>query len=216
MNFSEPFVLDPRDSQQLFEENGYVVIRRFIPPIMCDYVSENIKVLEANSYFGYNDGQVEKAFSGAAPIVTEMLLDVMTPVLAKAINCELYPTYSYLRIYVKGAQLEKHQDRVSCEVSATVPLSYDSHYAWPIYIESRNQDKAIELEPGDALIYKGIEVPHWREPFEGERQVQVFLHYVKKHGEYSEYKFDKRAALGHQTVSEHSQRWVQLASTASP
>jgi hypothetical protein len=101
-------------------------------------------------------------------------------------------------------------------VSATVPLSYDSHYAWPIYIESRNGDKAIELEPGDALIYKGIEVPHWREPFEGERQVQVFLHYVKKNGDYSEYKFDKRAALGHQTVSEDSERWVQLASTVSP
>jgi hypothetical protein len=216
MNLAQAIVLDPRDCQQLFEENGYVVIRQFIPRIMCDYVSENIKVLEANSYFCYNDGQVERAFSGAAPIVTEMLLDVMTPVLAKAINCELYPTYSYLRIYVRGAHLERHQDRPSCEVSATVPLSYDSHYAWPIYIETRNGGKAIELEPGDALIYKGIEVPHWREPFEGERQVQVFLHYVKKNGEYSEYKFDKRTALGHQTVSEDSERWVQLASTLSP
>ena len=208
--------LDPRDCQQLFEENGYVVIRQFIPRVMCDYISENIKVLEANSYFGYNDGQVEKALSGAAPIVTEMLLDVMTPVLAQAINCELYPTYSYLRIYLKGADLERHQDRPSCEVSATVPLSYDSHYAWPIFIETRNQVKAIELEPGDALIYKGTEVPHWREAFEGERQVQVFLHYVKQNGEYSEYKFDKRPALGHQVVSEDSERWVQLASAVTP
>src|SRR5215467_9965319 len=96
MNHSQAFVLDPRDCQQLFEENGYVVIRRFIPRVMCDYISENIKVLAANSYFGYNDGQVEKAFSAAAPVVTEMLLDVMTSVLSKAINCDLFPTYSYL------------------------------------------------------------------------------------------------------------------------
>lgn len=187
---------------QLFEENGYVIFKQFIPRLMCDYISENIKVLEANSYFEYGDAQVEKAFSAAAPAVTETLLDVMTPVLSKAINCDLYPTYSYLRIYQKGADLEKHQDRPSCEVSATLPLSYDSTAIWPIYIETGNKITAVELEPGDALIYKGIEVPHWREPFEGERQVQVFLHYVKKNGDYSEYKFDKRPALGHQTVGQ--------------
>jgi hypothetical protein len=202
MNLSEAVLPNQPDCEQLFEENGYVILRQFIPRIMCDYISENVKVLEAGSYFGYGDAQVERAFSAAAPAVTETLLDVMTPTLSRAINCELYPTYSYLRIYLKGADLEKHQDRPSCEVSATVPLSYDSPNVWPLYIETDNKVIAVELQPGDALIYKGIEVPHWRESFEGERQVQVFLHYVKKNGEYSEYKFDKRPGLGHQTVGQ--------------
>jgi hypothetical protein len=168
---------------------------------MCDYISENIKVLEASLYFNYGDTQVEKAFSAASPDITETLLDVVTPILSKTINCELYPTYSYLRIYVKGALLDKHTDRPSCEVSATLPISYDSPAIWPLYIEAGENVTRVELEPGDALIYKGIEIPHWREAFEGERQVQVFLHYVKKDGDYREYKFDKRPHLGHQTVS---------------
>jgi hypothetical protein len=190
----------PRLTQggRLFEKNGYVVVKQLIPRVMCDYISENIKFLEAHSYFPYGDIQVEKAFSAASPFVTETLLDVMTPLLSKAVNCDLYPTYSYLRIYVKGASLEKHQDRPSCEVSATMPLSYDSPYVWPLYLERDRQTIAVELDPGDALIYKGIDLPHWRETFEGERQVQVFLHYVRKNGDYSEYKFDKRPALGHQ------------------
>lgn len=204
MNLSEAIVLNEPNCEQLFEENGYVILREFIPRIMCDYISENIKVLEASSYFGYGDTQVEKAFSAAAPAITETLLDVMTPILSKTINCELYPTYSYLRIYVKGADLEKHQDRPSCEVSATVPLSYNSHYLWPLYIETGNKVTAVELEAGDALIYKGIELPHWREAFEGERQVQVFLHYVKKNGNYSEFKFDKRPSLSHHNVGQDS------------
>lgn len=204
MNLSESIVLNEPNCEQLFEENGYVILREFIPRVMCDYISENIKVLEASSYFGYGDTQVEKAFSAAAPAITETLLDVMTPILSKTINCELYPTYSYLRIYVKGADLEKHQDRPSCEVSATVPLSYNSHYIWPLYIETGNKVKAVELEAGDALIYKGIELPHWREAFEGERQVQVFLHYVKKNGNYSEFKFDKRPSLSHHNVGQDS------------
>jgi hypothetical protein len=204
MNLSQAIVRNEPNCEQLFEENGYVILREFIPRIMCDYISENIKVLEASSYFVYGDTQVEKAFSAAAPAITETLLDVMTPILSKMINCELYPTYSYLRIYVKGADLEKHQDRPSCEVSATVPLSYDSANIWPLYIETGNTVTAVELEAGDALIYKGIEVPHWREAFEGERQVQVFLHYVKKNGNYSEFKFDKRPCLSHQEIEQGS------------
>lgn len=202
MSVAEAVVPDSIGYGQLFAENGYVVLKQFIPRIMCDYISENIKVLEASSYFGYGDTQVEKAFSAAAPAITETLLDVMTPILSKTINCELYPTYSYLRIYLKGAELAKHQDRPSCEVSATLPLSYDSPGIWPLYIEAGNKTTRVELEPGDALIYKGIEIPHWREAFEGERQVQVFLHYVKKNGDYSEFKFDKRPHLGHQIVEQ--------------
>jgi hypothetical protein len=202
MNVAETVVPAPIGYEQRFEENGYLILKQFVPRIMCDYISENIKLLEGTSSFGYGDDQVEKAFSAAGPVVTETLLDVMTPVLSRTINCELYPTYSYLRIYLKGAFLEKHQDRPSCEISATLPLSSSSENIWPIYIERGGKIISVELEPGDALIYKGIEVPHWREAFEGERQVQVFLHYVKQNGDYREFKFDKRPCLGHQTVEQ--------------
>lgn len=201
MNLTKGIVANSTDNEQQFEENGYVIVKEFIPRIMCEYISENIKVLEASSSFDYGDSQVEKAFSSASHAITETLLDVMTPVLSKTINCELYPTYSYLRIYVKGAELEKHVDRPSCEVSATLPLSYDCAGIWPLFIETGDQATRVELEPGDALIYKGIEIPHWRESFEGERQVQVFLHYVKQHGDYKEFKFDKRPHLSHRAAS---------------
>jgi len=185
----------------LFEKNGYVIVKQMIPRVMCEYITENIKFLEAHAAFPYGDVQVEKAFSAASPFVTETLLEVMTPIIARAVNCDLYPTYSYLRIYVKGAVLERHQDRPSCEVSATLPLSYDASYVWPIYVEKDGQPIEIGLKPGDALIYKGTELPHWREMFAGERQVQVFLHYVRQNGSYREFKFDKRPALGHQIVA---------------
>jgi len=201
MNVSEGVMPTSVSYAELFERNGYVIIKQFIPRIMCEYISKNIKVLEDGSRFDYGDTQVEKAFSAASPLITETLLDVVTPLLSKTINCELYPTYSYLRIYVKGAVLERHVDRPSCEVSATIPLSYDCPGIWPLCIERSDGVVRVELEPGDALIYKGIEIPHWREPFEGEHQVQVFLHYVKQHGNYREFKFDKRPHLSHQGVS---------------
>src|SRR4051794_20883205 len=180
---------------ELFEQQGYVVIKHFIPRVMCDYIAKNVSVLEANSRLTFGDTQVEKAFSGGSPAVSETLLDLMTPVLSQTLACELYPTYSYLRIYIKGAELAKHTDRSSCEISATLPIEYESASVWPLCIEIEGEAKEIELEPGDALIYKGIQIPHWREPFDGERQVQIFLHYVRKDGPYSEFKFDQRPEL---------------------
>ena len=190
-----PSIASNSDIGELFEQKGYAVIKQFIPRLMCKYIAKNIRVLEDNSRLSFGDTQVEKAFSGGSPAVTETLLDLITPVLSQTLNCELYPTYSYLRIYVKGAELAKHTDRNSCEISATLPIEYESESIWPLCIEIDGGVRKIELEPGDALIYKGIQIPHWREPFEGERQVQIFLHYVKRDGPYSEYKFDQRPQL---------------------
>ena len=49
------------------------------------------------------------------------------------------------------------------------------------------------LEEGDAVLYKGCEVDHWREPYtEGTKLAQVFLHYVDANGPYTEWKNDKK------------------------
>ena len=48
----------------------------------------------------------------------------------KETSLKLSPTYSYARIYNKGAILQKHKDRYSCEVSTTLNLGGDM---WPIY-----------------------------------------------------------------------------------
>ena len=55
----------------------------------------------------------------------------------------------------------------------------------------------VNLKPGDMLVYSGCDLEHWREPFEGEECVQVFLHYNHVNGRFAEQnKFDKRAMLG--------------------
>ena len=50
---------------------------------------------------------------------------------------------------------------------------------WPLCLETSDVHKVC-LEEGDGLIYKGVENPHWRDKFEGERLAQVFLHYVRR------------------------------------
>jgi hypothetical protein len=54
----------------------------------------------------------------------------------------------------------------------------------------------INMEPGDAAIYLGCEVEHWREEFKGDWHAQTFLHYVDKNGLNKEWARDKRILYG--------------------
>ena len=55
----------------------------------------------------------------------------------------------------------------------------------------------VDLGPGDLVVYDGINLEHWREPFEGDICGQVFLHYntLESSIKYSN-KFDNRPHLG--------------------
>jgi len=44
-------------------------------------------------------------------------------------------------------------------------------------LNNGKKDIKINLKEGDMLIYKGCDLEHWREPFNGEVCVQTFLHY---------------------------------------
>jgi hypothetical protein len=152
-----------------------------------------------NSDWGvWNDDQIPETYSHYSDIAMETLLQKLRPSIEKETGLKLNETYSYARIYKKGDVLVRHKDRYSCEVSATLNLGGDS---WPIYLEPSGElgkeGVKVDLEPGDMLIYKGCEVEHWREPFEGENCGQVFLHYNNASNEKAEEnKYDGRPFLG--------------------
>ena len=101
-------------------------------------------------------------------------------IIEEAIGIKLLYTYNFWRCYTYNAILKKHTDRPSCEFSATVFIDSDGT-DWPIFIDG----KEILLNKGDILIYKGCEVEHWREPFTGDFQIQLFLHFVDADGKYA-------------------------------
>ena len=120
------------------------------------------------------------------PLMTSILYKKIK-LVEKESNLKLYPTYAYWRYYVFGGTLKKHTDRPSCEVSITACIKkYDK---WPLIIE----DKILELEEGDALLYAGCEQIHGRPGvYKGEGMAQVFLHYVNQNGPNKDYAYDKK------------------------
>jgi hypothetical protein len=91
------------------------------------------------------------------------------------------PTYAYTRIYRHGEVLNRHRDRPACEISITLNLKKDNE--WPIWFQKPNGEEiSLELNQGDAVMYLGEISDHWRNAYQGQEYVQLFLHYVRAEG----------------------------------
>jgi len=150
--------------------------------------------------FGFNgDPQAPNAYVSYADVAMETLSSTILPFLSERVNLDLHQQYTFARCYNYGSILHRHKDRPECEISATLNLGGDP---WPIYIDetggTNNKGISVNLEPGDLMIYRGCELQHWREPFEGDKVVQAFLHYNDKNGPYKKLcrRFDGREMLG--------------------
>ena len=122
--------------------------------------------------------------------------------LEKIIGKKLYNTYYFDRFYFSNQKLEKHIDRPSCEISLSIHISSNSKTPWPIFVKTPHGDDAsINLSAGDAILYKGFEVIHWRNEFDKRNILlhniipqkyyhQLFFHYVLSNGNNVHYAFD--------------------------
>jgi hypothetical protein len=207
-----------------FKKNKYTIIKSAIPKNLAEFVFnyflmkrevakiffEKNYISQFNSDWGvWNDIQIPETYSHYADIAMETLLLKVQPIMEKETKLKLIPTYSYARIYKKGDVLERHKDRFSCEISTTLFLGGDK---WPIYLSpkenvgipngkkitfsSDSKGIKVNLEPGDMLVYKGMELEHWREAFDGKDCAQVFLHYNTKSKESEKNIYDGRPCLG--------------------
>jgi hypothetical protein len=179
-----------------FKKSGYTVLRQVVSSQSAQLMT-GYALLQQQWPDYYQPEDVFRAAHGRyADAISETLLLEVKPVMERATGLSLLPCYSYLRIYGPGAVLPKHLDRPSCEVSASLALGIQAPSIWPLCVDADGQDKPIGLMPGDMLVYRGADVPHWRDAFTGDWCVQVFLHYVDANGRYTDFKFDGRERIG--------------------
>ncbi len=169
-----------------WKDKGYTVAHNFTDVIE---LYEQCKVL-SNSF---NDKKIDvqcplsQSFYNS-PIMDKLLQD-MTKNMERLTGIKLFKTYSYWRMYKEGETLLPHTDRPACEISVTLCIGGDP---WDIFIKGYDGvETRLSQKPGDALIYRGCDLLHWREEFEGDKHAQVFLHYVDKNGPNKEHKDDK-------------------------
>jgi len=192
-----------------------IFIQEFLPKDILNIAYSYCLLKYQNKSFIDSDTQSNSLIKEHSDFLMETLLEASKPVIEKNVSKELFPTYSFLRIYDKGSDLKVHTDRESCEYTVALCLGaepQDKPYNLFVgerdkeseykYFSDKNDweryriDHKFSMLPNNAVIFQGMEKIHWREYCEHDHFITVFLHYVDKSGPYKEWKFDKRNNIG--------------------
>lgn len=178
-----------------FREKWYVVQRAVVDAATLSFLYGHALALADRGRIPLGDPQVTNAPVAYSDPHMDALLEKMCDKMEEATGLQLWPTYSYLRVYKHGNVLRAHRDRPASEISMTLNLGISADEPWPICIAGPYGIASVALNPGDGLIYRGCDCNHWREPFTGNQMAQVTLHYVDRNGPNAEWKYDKRRDL---------------------
>ena len=208
-----------------FEKDGYLVVKDLwdaedlyhpLPDIkgQLNYWSKDVTQFSHNPVEGQVEGSLARYWH---PQYRNAHTGIRRK-LEKIIGRTLYNTYYYDRYYFPGQALTKHADRDACEISVSIHISTnlpDHQKEWPFkiktpdtYIDDKKtavlvpgEERSAILNPGDGLLYKGCERPHWRDAMPTPEKVedapkeyyyhQIFFHYVLQDGERAHCAFDR-------------------------
>jgi hypothetical protein len=188
--------MSPPTTTDRYERTGFTLVSGLIGPELVGHLSEYASILRATDRFEV-DHQVPGSLRRYGAPAFEAVLKTSTAALSEAAGRRLQPTYSFARIYLRGQELVAHRDRPECEHSATVHLSSSEPYDWPICLRrGTSPPESMVLRPGDAVLYRGDELLHWRDPLAVDWYLQLFLHYVDAEGAHSDRAFDGRSSVG--------------------
>ena len=78
------------------------------------------------------------------------------------------PSYVYLASYQADAELPSHVDREQCQYTVALCVDFtpepSCETSWPLQLDSPDGRIFVYQAIGDALVYKGREIPHSRDP----------------------------------------------------
>jgi len=202
------------DQKDFFKENGYLVIDGLldpkdffeIPPKERGEYHYNYK--KKPYFFHPIDSQVPESFSRHRHPKYKYAHSQIRIKLQKILGENLYNTYCYDRFYFEGQDLKRHVDREQCEISLTFQISSNSKNNWPIsFIDYKGIEHSVSINDGQAILYKGHEILHWRDPLKSRHSFlrkslnklffkkddtyhhQVFFHYVRENGEFAHFAY---------------------------
>lgn len=205
--------------QTALREHGHVIADGLIAPRMADVLYRMLLLRQWRGEFRRDD-QVPAAASHWGDSTLDALLLGLQPEIERVSGCALLPTYAYARLYLHGQSLARHRDRDACEIAVTLHLGARGT-APPIrFAPPSGHEVAVQQRPGDAVVYLGDRVDHWREAFHGEHFGQLFLNYVRADGDRRDRLYDGRHhafppdALSRAAVYQNAADRIDTAATA--
>jgi hypothetical protein len=167
------------------DEPGFATLEELVPPLFAAALRRYFRAIIQEGYIRLGDGQVASRYAMHNEPLAAWLHERIAPLVARAVPRPVKPSYSYLCAYVAGAVLGRHNDRPQCEY--TLSLSIDATpdaaraRAWPLCLDRGEDVVRVLLAPGDALLFRGRQLVHFRDELgPGRTATSLLLHFVNE------------------------------------
>jgi len=168
-----------------FQSQGYAPVGRLLHPFHVAALRRYYRHQLRTGKLRLGDDQSPLRYIAYNDPVARFFHQQLAAALSAFAGEPVKPSYVYLASYQPGAILEKHTDREQCDFSITFCLDYspEPRHAtpWPLHLHKRSGKVAVFQAIGDALLYRGCQLPHSRDPLpDGHTSTSIFFHYVRE------------------------------------
>lgn len=174
-------------SRAQIDAPGFAALGELLPPLFLAAMRRYFRTKIAEGHLKFGDAQSPGRYNMHNEPFCVWLHEQITALIARAIPRPIKKSYTYAAAYKAGAELEIHTDRPQCEytLSLTLDATPDSsrEAAWPLCLASAADDAVVQvlLVPGDALLFRGRKLPHFRERLDaGRTSTSLLFHFVNR------------------------------------
>jgi hypothetical protein len=146
--------------------NAYAVLPGFLQPLQIAQLRRHLAALEREGYL-CADLQGNESRLNLNDDTVATFVHRQSAALIRSVTRELVvPSFNYAVCYRDGAELERHRDRTLCawNLSCLVESGHgaDVRRSWPLCLDVAGRVRDVRLDWGEALLYRGDQIPHWR------------------------------------------------------
>ncbi len=168
-----------------FSEKGYVPVAHLIHPFHLSALRRYYRYHLRHGTFRLGDSQSSSRYVAFNEPVARFFHHQLTSRISEIVGESVKPSYCYFSSYTEGALLEMHTDREQCEFSVSLCIDYspepDLATPWPLRLHINGGQVQVFQALGDALLYRGREIPHSRGPLpKGHSSTSLFFHFVRQ------------------------------------
>lgn len=166
-------------------KNEYAVMRQVLPEIFHEGLIRYLRAIDAAGYMDRSSDSIAFRHRFYQEPVNRFIHVQLNRVINEVVPEPVKPSYCYLATYHYRSELKRHTDRPQCEWNVSLQLdnrpTIPLNKAWPIHLEIGGKAREVTLDIGDAVLYSGVRIPHWRPPLpKGRETTLCFFHFVGK------------------------------------
>ncbi len=169
----------------LFRDRGFVPMSNLIHPYHVAALRRYYRFKVRAGAFKWGNNADERRLVAHNEPVASFFHHQLTYAVSEFAGEPLKPSYCYFSAYQEGAELARHTDRAQCDFSLSMCIDYSPEPAlatpWPLMLNVDGCQVRVYQALGDAVFYRGIQIPHWRNRLQaGHSSTSIFFHFVKE------------------------------------